>query len=111
MTDRVTRKSSGKTVMWIVWLQNDYICVCLMITARDKRFQKNMILMDAYKQELMSGEAAKERVTAVPSKSRLPTYFRFGAASAYVLRIVTYLAPGNEASARVHVRTYIQLAS
>ncbi len=40
-------------------------------------------------QELMGGEAAKERVTAVPSKSKLPTYFRFGVASAYVLRSVT----------------------
>jgi len=31
-------------------------------------------------QELMSGEAAKERVTPVPSKSWLLTYFRFGEA-------------------------------
>ena len=31
-------------------------------------------------QELMSGEAAKERVTTVPSKSGLLTYFRFGEA-------------------------------
>ena len=29
-------------------------------------------------QELMSSEAAKERVTPVPSKSKLLTYFRFG---------------------------------
>ena len=28
----------------------------------------------------MSGEAAKERVTPVPSKSQLLTYFRFGSA-------------------------------
>ena len=28
----------------------------------------------------MSGEAAKERVTPVPFKSGLPTYFRFGEA-------------------------------
>ena len=33
-----------------------------------------------FKQELMSGEAAKERVTPVPSKSELLTYFRFGSA-------------------------------
>ena len=31
-------------------------------------------------QELMSGEAAKERVTPVPSKSGLLTYIRFGEA-------------------------------
>ncbi len=70
--------------------------------------------LHVYCQELISGEAAKERVTVVPSKSRLPTYFRFCAASAYVLRIVTYLAPGNEASARVRTCTYVhtvQLAS
>jgi len=29
-------------------------------------------------QELISGEAAKERVTPVPSKSKLLMYFRFG---------------------------------
>ena len=28
----------------------------------------------------MSAEGAKERVTLVPSKSKLPTYFRFGEA-------------------------------
>ena len=33
-------------------------------------------------QELMSAEGAKERVTLVPSKSKLPTYFRFGEALA-----------------------------
>ena len=33
-----------------------------------------------YFQELISGKAAKERVTPVPSKSGLLTYFRFGEA-------------------------------
>ena len=37
-----------------------------------------------YVQELMSGEAAKEHVTAVLSKSKLPTYFRCVDVSAYV---------------------------
>ena len=36
----------------------------------------------SYHQELMSAEGAKERVTLVPSKSKLPTYFRFGEALA-----------------------------
>ena len=35
---------------------------------------------EVHAQELMSGEAAKERVTPVPSKSGLLTYFRFGEA-------------------------------
>ena len=43
-------------------------------------------------QELMSGEAAKERVTAVLSKSKLLAYFRFGGRPLYVLRSVTYLS-------------------
>ena len=30
----------------------------------------------------MSAEGAKERVTLVPSKTKLPTYFRFGEALA-----------------------------
>ncbi len=38
----------------------------------------------------MSGEVAKEHVTAVPSKSEVPTYFRFSVASAYVLIAVCH---------------------
>ena len=42
--------------------------------------QQPQSVLNGFYQELMSGEAAKERVTPVPSKSGLLTYFRFGEA-------------------------------
>ena len=48
-----------------------------IVTHRSK--EKGMYIQN---QELMSAEGAKERVTLVSSKSKLPTYFRFGEALA-----------------------------
>ena len=61
---------------------NDALGYKIVVHIHGYRSPSNLLGQSRYTQgqELMSGEAAKERVTPVPFKSGLLTYFRFGEA-------------------------------